>query len=128
MNLTASTTKIFVVVEAFPESEQRLGTGLGTGIEQNADFGVQNAANGSEEPSVRVDLLGVLLLQAKHHLNGRQSAGAVIVRADELLVGCDGKLCGVLELSLVSCASQSGQVWCNLQCEQSSRFRRCLSS
>jgi hypothetical protein len=66
VDLSTSTTEILVVVEAFPQSEQGLGAGLCTGIEQNADFGVQDAANGGEQPSVRVDLLAVLLLQAEH--------------------------------------------------------------
>jgi hypothetical protein len=99
VNLTASTTEILVVVETFPEGEKGLGTGLCTSIEQNADFGVQNATDSSEEPSVGVDLLAVLLLQAEHHLDWGKCAGAVIVRANELLVGRNGKLRGVFELS-----------------------------
>jgi hypothetical protein len=102
VDLSTSTTEILVVVEAFPQSEQGLGAGLCTGIEQNADFGVQDAANGGEQPSVRVDLLAVLLLQAEHHLDGRERAGAVIVGANELLVGRDGELRGVLELRLLA--------------------------
>jgi hypothetical protein len=102
VDLSTSTTEILVVVEAFPQSEQGLGAGLCTSIEQNADFGVQDAANGGEQPSVRVDLLAVLLLQAEHHLDGRERAGAVIVGANELLVGRDGELRGVLELRLLA--------------------------
>ena len=101
MDFTAGTSEVLVVVEGLPESKQRLGTGLGTGIEQNADFGVQDATNGSEQPSVRVDLLGVLLLQTEHHLDGRKRAGAVVVGTDELLVRCNGQLSGVHELILV---------------------------
>ena len=101
MDFTAGTSEVLVVVEGLPESKQRLGTGLGIGIEQNADFGVQDATNGSEQPSVRVDLLGVLLLQTEHHLDGRKRAGAVVVGTNELLVGCNGQLSGVLELIMV---------------------------
>jgi hypothetical protein len=101
MNLTAGTAEILVVVEALPQGKQGLGAGLGTGIEQDADLRVQNAANGGEEPSVRVDLLAVLLLEAEHHLNGRKRTSAVVVRADELLVGRDGQLGGVFELDSV---------------------------
>ena len=101
VDFTTSTSKVLVVVESLPQSEQRLGTGLGTGIEQNADFWVEDAANSGEEPSVRVDLLGVLLLQTEHHLDGRKRAGAVVVGTDELLVGCNGQLSGVLELIMV---------------------------
>jgi hypothetical protein len=98
VNFTTSTSEILVVVETLPKREKRLGAGLRTGIEQNADFRVENAANGSKQPSVGVDLLCVLLLQAEHHLHGGKRAGAVIVRADELLVRGDGQLCCVLEL------------------------------
>jgi hypothetical protein len=98
MDLTTSASQIFVVVEALPKSEKRLGAGLGSGIEQNADFRVKNAANGSEEPSVGVDLLAVLLLQAEHHLHGRQGASAIIVGTNQLLVGSDRQLRRVLEL------------------------------
>jgi hypothetical protein len=101
VDFTTSTTEILIVVESLPKSEERLGAGLGTSIEQNADFGVQNATNSGEQPSVRVDLLGVFLLQAEHHLDGRKRAGAVVVGTDELLVGCDGQLSGVLELQFV---------------------------
>lgn len=100
MNLTASTTEILVVIETFPKSEKGLGSGLCTSIEQNANLRVQDTTNGSEKPSVRVDLLGVLLLQAEHHLDGGKRAGAVIVGADELLVGRNGQLSGVFELGL----------------------------
>ena len=48
MNLSASTTKILVVVEALPKSKEGFGAGLGTSVEQDADFGVENAANGSK--------------------------------------------------------------------------------
>lgn len=101
MNFTTSTSKILVVVEGFPESKQGLGAGLGTSIKQNADFGVQDTTNSGEQPSVRVDLLGVLLLQAEHHLDRRKCAGAVIVGTDELLVRRNGQLSGVLELRFV---------------------------
>jgi hypothetical protein len=127
VDLTASTTEILVVVERLPESEKGLGAGLSTSIEQNADFGVQNATNGGEQPSVRVDLLGVLLLQAEHHLDRGKCAGAVVVGTDELLVGCNGQLSGVLELHFVR-NSQISQYASNSRCEQLSRCRQCPSS
>lgn len=70
---------------------------LGTCIEQDTNFGVKNAAKSAEEPSVRVDLFAVLLLETEHHLDWRESGRAIIKRSDELLIRCDGKLCGVLE-------------------------------
>lgn len=48
---------------------------------------------------MRIDFLAVLLLQAEHHLHRWQCARAVVERADELLVSCDGELCSVFELS-----------------------------
>jgi len=72
VDLTASTAEILVVVESFPERQKRLMAGLGTGVEQNAHFRVEYAAESCEKPSVGVDLLAVLLLQAKHHLHGWQ--------------------------------------------------------
>ena len=127
MNLTTSTTEILVVVETFPEGEKRLGSRLCTRVEQNADFRVQDTTNGSEKPSVRVDLLGVLLLQAKHHLDRRKRAGAIIVRANELLVGRDGQLRGVFKLGLLAGKDEIDDD-ANLQCGQQSRFRRYPSS
>lgn len=127
MDFTTSTTEILVVVEGLPESEQRLGAGLSTGIEQDADFGVQNTTNGSEQPSVGVDLLGVLLLQAEHHLDGGKRAGAVVVGTDELLVGRDGQLGSVLKLRYVRAGRFSTFV-CGLRCEQRSHCRQCPSS
>lgn len=107
MNLTTGTTKILVVVETLPEREERLGAGLSTRIEQDTHFGVQDAANGGEEPSVGVNLLAVLLLQAEHHLDRGKRAGAVIVWANQLLVRCDGQLCGVFELLLSELGTHS---------------------
>lgn len=97
MDLTASTTEILVVVEALPEREQRLGAGLGTGIKQNADLGVQDAAESIEEPTMRVDLLAVCRLQAENELHRRQRRRALVNGSDELLIRRDGQLGGVLE-------------------------------
>lgn len=102
MDLTASTAKVLVVVEGLPESKQRLVTRLCSSIEQNTDFGVQDTAKGSEQPSMRVNLLAVLLLETEHHLHRRQSRRAVVERADELLVGRDRELSCVFELRMVS--------------------------
>ena len=101
VNFTTRASKVLVVVEGFPESEQGLVARLGTSVEQNANLGIENATESGEQPSVRVDLLGVLLLQTEHHLDGRKRAGAVVVGTDELLVRCNGQLSGVLELILV---------------------------
>ena len=85
VDLTASAAEVLIIVKCLPEAEERLGTGLGTGVEENADFRVQDAAKGREEPAMGVDLLGVTLLQAEHHLDGRERARAVIEGTDQLL-------------------------------------------
>lgn len=97
MNLTAGTAKIFVVVEALPESEQRLGTGLGTSIKQDAHLWVQDATKGVEKPAMRVNLFAVLLLQAEDELHWWKGSRAVVRWPDELLVWRDGELGGVLK-------------------------------
>lgn len=98
VNFTTSTSEILVIVEGLPQSENRLRTRLSTGIEKHANLGVKNTAKSIEEPSVRIDLLGVLLFQAEHHLDGWQARWVVIARADELLIRGNGQLCGVFEL------------------------------
>lgn len=98
MDFTTSSTKILVIVETLPEREEGLWAWFGTGIKQNAHFWIQNAAKSCEQPSMRVDLLCVALLQAEHHLHWWKSACAVVERADELLVWRNRELCGVLEL------------------------------
>ncbi len=107
VDLSAGTAKVLVVVESLPESQQRLGTGLGASVEQDANLRVQDPAERGEKPSVRIDLLAILLLQAKHHLHRRQGAGTIVVWPNELLVRSHRKLSRILEL----CARQnrSGQ-------------------
>ena len=97
VDLAAGAAEVLVVVESLPEREQRLGPGLGAGVEQDDDLGVQDAAEGVEEPAMRVDLLAVLLLEAEEHLHRRQGVGAVGLRPDQLLVRGDGELGRVLE-------------------------------
>lgn len=97
MNFTTGTAEILVVVEGFPQSQQRLCSWLGTSVEQDTDLGVQNAAEGGEQPSMGVDLFAVLLLQTEDHLDRWQGRRAIVVRSNQLLVGSDGQLRGVLE-------------------------------
>ena len=123
VNLTAASTKVLVVVEGLPQGEKGLVTGFSTGVEQDTDFGVENAAKGVEEPSVGVDLLAVLLFQAEHHLHRRQSRRAIVNGANELLIGRNRQLGGVLELEEIS-TQFSKQSRLNLQCERRSPFRQ----
>jgi hypothetical protein len=69
VDFTTGTSQVLVVVESFPEREKRLWTRLGTGIKKNADFWVKDTAESGKEPTMRVDFLAVLLLQAEHHLD-----------------------------------------------------------
>lgn len=97
MNLATSTAEILVIVEAFPEGQERSGARLGTGIEEDRNFRVQNATKGVEKPAVRVDLLAVRCLEAEDELHWWQILRAIVGGTDKLLAWCDGKLTGVLE-------------------------------
>ncbi|KAI6765726.1 hypothetical protein HG530_006796 [Fusarium avenaceum] len=93
-----STAEVAVIVKAFPERQQGARAGLGSGVDENGDFWVENAAKGVEQPAMRIDLLAVLLLQTEDELHGREIAMRLVgVRSDELLIGRDGDLTRVLE-------------------------------
>jgi hypothetical protein len=49
---------------------------LGSSVKQADDVGVEMLAYSIEQPAVRVDLLGILLLKAEDHLNGDEVVGA----------------------------------------------------
>ena len=89
VDFTTGATQVLVVVEGLPESQQGLVARLGTGIQQDDHFGIENAAKAIEQPSVRVDFLAVLLLQAEHHLHRREGAWSFIRGPNELLVRCN---------------------------------------
>lgn len=99
MNLTAGAAKVLVIVEALPQSQQRARTRLGSGVDEDGDFGVKNAAKGIKEPSMRVNLLSVLLLEAENHLRGREILGVLGIRrgSNQLLVGRHRELTCKLE-------------------------------
>ena len=61
----------------------RRGSRHGSDIEENADIGLQDGAERVEEPTVRVDFLLVLLLQAKDDLDWN----VALLRAFDLQVG-----------------------------------------
>lgn len=98
VNLTASSSKVLIVVESFPKGKNRLRAGLGTGIQKDAHLGVEDTTKSVEEPSVGINLLGVLLLQTEHHLHRRKAGRIVIAGANKLLGSSYGELSGVLEL------------------------------
>lgn len=102
VNLTACTAQILVVIETFPKGQQRLIAWLGTRINKNADFGIQDSTEGIEEPTMGVDFLRILLLQAEHHLRGWETRGVFIVqRTPKPLIGRDRYLRSVFELCML---------------------------
>lgn len=56
-------------IEGLPQMVNGATAGLGTSVDKHADIGIQNAPKGLEEPTMRVDLLLVLFLEAEQHLN-----------------------------------------------------------
>lgn len=98
MDFTTGTAQVLVIVEGFPEGQERLVTRLGTRIQQDDHFRVKNAAKGVEQPSVRVDLLAVLLFQAEHHLHRRKGTRPVVSGSDKLLIRRYRQLSRVFEL------------------------------
>ena len=92
-DLTARAAHVRVNVESFPEMINGGGAWHSTNVKQHADIGLQNRAECVEEPSMRVDLLRVLLLQTEDDLERDQPALCTL----ELQVGVDGQLCRVPE-------------------------------
>jgi hypothetical protein len=77
--LTASSAKIPIVVKGLPQIVQGALSWLGTGVNENADFGIELTADRVEKPTMGVDLFRVLLLQAKYHLDRDQVCFGVTV-------------------------------------------------
>lgn len=69
LDLTTRATAHRLLVERLPELVDRIFAWLGTRIDEHADVGVKNAAERLEKPSMRVDLLLILLFQAEEHLH-----------------------------------------------------------
>ena len=83
VDLSRCSTEVRVVVECLPEVVDTPLAGLGTSIEQAHDIRVQVAPDRVEEPAVRVDLLGVLLLQAEDHLHRDEVVRITRMRLDQ---------------------------------------------
>jgi hypothetical protein len=64
----------------------RSGSGLGTNVKKDADVGLENGTKGVEEPTMGVDLLLILLFEAKHDLHRNDT----LLRALYLVGWCDG--------------------------------------
>jgi hypothetical protein len=97
VNFTTAATEILILIERIPEVVDGLVAGLGTGVNENADLGLENAADTVEEPAVRVDLLLVLGLEDNNDLDRDKIAVATLLRKDELWLGVNGQLGSVLE-------------------------------
>ena len=97
VNFSRCATEVWVVVKCLPEVVNTALAGLGTGIEQADDVRVQVATDRVEEPAVRVDLLGVLLLQAEDHLHRDEVVRISGVRLDQRRLRRHRQRRGVLE-------------------------------
>ena len=86
MDLSTGSTQILVIIEGFPQSEERFWPRFCSGIEQYADFRIEDPAEGVEKPSMRVDLFAVLLFQTKDDLDWRESGGAIVLGLNQLLI------------------------------------------
>jgi hypothetical protein len=89
-----STRALGIHVKSFPQVVDAISAWPRPSINQDTDVRVQHRSKGLEEPSVRVDLLLILFLEAEEYLNWRLS-----IRSDFdqiILVQLDSDLCRVL--------------------------------
>ena len=66
--LATGTTDVLVFVEALPKLVNACSGGFCADVEQDADVRLQERTECVEEPTMRVELLLVLLLQAENNL------------------------------------------------------------
>jgi hypothetical protein len=92
LNLTASTSTHRLPVECLPQIIDTASSGSGSSIDQHADIGLQNLSKRLEEPSVRIDLLLILLLEAEQDLD----RCAALLDTDNPLLDLECHLGGVL--------------------------------
>lgn len=69
LDLTTGTCAHRLDIESLPQLVDRIAARLCSSIDEHTDIGFQYSAEGLEEPSVGVDLLLILLLQAEEHLD-----------------------------------------------------------
>lgn len=74
LDFTACASAHGLHVKRLPQVVDGVPPGLRTRVKEHADIGVQDTTEGLEEPTVGVDLLLVLLLQAEEHLDRGPSA------------------------------------------------------
>ena len=92
LDLTASTSTHRLEIERFPELVDRVLSGLCTGIDKDTDVRIKNGAESLEEPTMRVDLLLILFLQAEEHLHW----GVTLLNLDDTFLDVQSHLGGVL--------------------------------
>ena len=56
------TSQVFIIMKSIPQMIQALVTRLCSSVNQNADIRVHLPTEAIEQPAMRIDLLGVLLL------------------------------------------------------------------
>lgn len=83
MNLTSSSSEMLIVMESFPQIVDRPLSRFRTGIQQANDIRLKMFTNRVEQPSMRVDLLRILLFETEDELYGNEIVGIVRVRFDE---------------------------------------------
>jgi hypothetical protein len=73
---------MFVVMESFPEVVNRPLSRFRSSVQQAHDVGLEVFPDRVEQPTVRVDLFRVLLLETEDELYGDEIVGIVRVRFD----------------------------------------------
>jgi hypothetical protein len=85
-DLPTRTPNIRVYIKCLPEMVYRHRTGFGTDIEEDTDSRLENGAKGVEEPTMRVDFLLILFLEAEYDLDGYNALFCAL----DFEVGVDG--------------------------------------
>lgn len=91
LDFTAGACTHWFAVKGLPEVVDGVSSWLCTSIDQDTNVGIQDLTKGLEKPSVRIDLLLVLLLQAEEHLDG----GVSTLDLNNVLLELHGHLCCV---------------------------------
>lgn len=74
-DLAARPADVGVLLEDLVQRVKRGAARARAGVDQDADVGLELRAGGVEEPPMRIELLGVLLLEDEAHLDRRNAAG-----------------------------------------------------
>jgi hypothetical protein len=88
LDLSTSASNVGVSIKSLPKMVERGSARTSTDIEQDADVGIESLAKCVEEPSMRVELTLVLLLETEDHL----ARNNTLLSALELKIGIEGDL------------------------------------